>query len=559
VTTTTADVDAPSTRSPRLMLVGCCLALFIISLDATIVNVALPTMQTDLHASVSGLQWIIDCYSLVLASLLLVAGSTGDRIGRRRMFQMGLVVFAVGSLACSLAPNLDTLIAFRMLQAVGGAMLQPNALSTITNVITDPTKRAHAIGVWAGVFGIAAASGPILGGILVATIGWRAIFWVNLPIAAAAFVLAASYAPETRAPRPRRADPAGQVLLIVALATLTYAVIEGPTDGWGSVEIVGLFAAALVGLASFVGVEHRKEEPLLELRFFRSPPFTGAASMATLAFAILAGFLFLNTLYLQEVRGDSALMAGVATLPATVVIAVISPLTGRLVARHGSRFPMTAAGFLLAGGALVLSQDRVGSSYQFLAAGYVLLGLGFALINPPITNTAVAGMPKAQAGVASAVATSSRQLGNVLGVAIIGSVVTSQLHRSLGHRADTSRLPPETRAALGNAGTGTSLRVPTSLPGALHANQILREVFTAASHAGWDLAVAAGVAIAVIAWLTTSTRARAIADTTMNEPGIRSDISQVDSRRPTANSPSKPGPRFSSRERHGFPLRSSRV
>jgi EmrB/QacA subfamily drug resistance transporter len=456
------------------MLVGCCLALFVISLDATIVNVALPTLETDLHASVSGLQWVIDSYTLVLASLLLLAGSTGDRIGRRTIFQAGLVIFALGSLACSLAPNLDTLIAFRMLQAGGGAMLQPNALSTITNVITDPTRRAHAIGVWAGVFGIAAASGPILGGILVATIGWRAIFWVNLPVAAAAFVLVARYAPETKAPRPRRVDLPGQLLLIITLAALTYAVIEGPALRWGSAPIVGLFAVALVGLAIFVLVEHHQDEPLLELRFFRSPPFAGAASMATLAFAILAGFLFLNTLYLQEVRGDSALMAGVATLPATVVIAVVSPLTGRLVAHRGSRLPMTAAGFFLGGGALVLSQESVSSSYLFLAAGYVLLGLGFALINPPITNTAVAGMPKAQAGVASAVATSSRQLGNVLGVAIIGSVVTSRLHN-------------------------------------LHVG------LTTASHAGWDLAAAAGLAIAVIAYLTTSTRARAIAAQTMDE------------------------------------------
>jgi EmrB/QacA subfamily drug resistance transporter len=476
------------------MLVGCCLALFIISLDATIVNVALPAMQSDLHASVSGLQWVIDSYTLVLASLLLLAGSTGDRIGRRAIFQAGLVVFAVGSLACSLAPNLGTLIACRMLQAVGGAMLQPNALSTITNVITDPARRAHAIGMWAGVFGIAAASGPILGGILVATVGWRAIFWVNLPVAAAAFVLVARYAPETKAPRPRRADLLGQLFLIVTLATLTYAVIEGPARGWGSAMIIGLFAVAAVGLAIFLLVERRRAEPLLELRFFRSPAFTGAASMATLAFAILAGFLFLNTLYLQEVRGDSALIAGVATLPATVVIAVLSPLTGRLVARRGSRFPMTAAGFFLAGGALVLSQDSVDSSYLFLAVGYVLLGLGFALINPPITNTAVAGMPQAQAGVASAVATSSRQLGNVLGVAVVGSVVTSRLRHLPGW-----------------------LYLSGSLPDAPLADHILRVGFTTASHTGWDLAVAAGLAIAVIAHLTTGTRARAIAAKTMNE------------------------------------------
>ena len=511
MTATGTDVSGPGPRSRGLMLAGCCLAFFIVSLDATIVNVALPTMQAGLHASVTGLQWIIDSYTLVFAGLLLLAGSTGDRIGRRRMFQTGLVVFAAGSLACSVAPSLGTLIAFRMLQAAGGAMMQPNALSTIANVITDPAKRAHAFGMWAGVFGAAAASGPVIGGVLVATVGWRAIFWVNLPVAAAAFVLAARYAPETRAPHPRRADPPGQILLMLTLGTLTYAIIEGPARGWTSAQIVSLFAVAAISLGAFVAVELHRDEPLLELRFFRSPPFSGATSMAALAFAILAGFLFLNTLYLQEVRGDSALMAGVATLPVAVVIAAGAPFTGRIVARHGSRMLMTAAGLFLGGGALVLTQDRVASSYLILAAGYVLLGFGFALINPPITNIAVGGMPTAQAGVASAIATSSRQLGNVLGVAIIGSVVTSQLRRSLGQRADTTKLAASTRAALGHAGTGTSLRVPSSLPSAPLADQILREAFTTASHAGWDLAAIAGLAIAGIAWHTTSTRARAIA------------------------------------------------
>jgi EmrB/QacA subfamily drug resistance transporter len=511
------------------MLLGCCLALFIISLDATIVNVALPAIQADLHASVSGLQWIIDSYTLVLACLLLLAGSIGDRIGRRKMFQAGLVIFAVGSLACSVAPDLGTLVAFRILQAVGGAMLQPNALSTITNVITDPARRAHAIGMWAGVFGAAAASGPILGGVLVTTIGWRPIFWVNLPVAAIAFVLAARYAPETRAPHPRRADLPGQAFLLLTLAAVTYAIIEGPARGWTSPSIAGLFAVAVLGLVAFLLAERHSDEPLLELRFFRSPPFTGAACMATLAFAILAGFLFLNTLYLQEVRGDSALMAGIATLPATAVIVVVSPLTGRLVARRGSRLPMTAAGLLLAGGALVLSQDRPGSSYLFLASGYVLLGLGFALINPPITNTAVAGMPRTQAGVASAVATSSRQLGNVLGVAIIGSVVTSQLHH-LTAAASTAGMTAATRAALDRAGAGAgSLRIPSTLPGAVNASQILRVAFTTASHTGWDLAAASGLAIAVLAYVTTSKRARATATAIMNARDGRGRTSRAPS------------------------------
>jgi EmrB/QacA subfamily drug resistance transporter len=450
------------------MLLGCCLALFIISLDATIVNVALPAIRSGLHASVTGLQWIVDAYTLVLASLLLLGGATGDRFGRRATFQAGLVVFAVASAGCSLAPGLDALMACRVLQAVGGAMMQPSALSTITSVITDPARRARAIGVWAGVFGVAAASGPILGGICVAALGWRSVFWVNLPVAAAAFVLVARHAPETRAPRPRRADLPGQALLVITLAAVTFATIEGPVHGWSSALITGGYALAACGLGAFVAVERHRHEPLLELRFFRSPPFSGAAAIATLAFAVLAGFLFLNTLYLQGARGYSALAAGVAMLPATAVIALVSPLTGRYVARRGSRFPLTAAGLFLAAGALVLGQDRAASPYPFLAAAYLLLGLGFALVNPPITNTAVSGMPREQAGVASAVATASRQLGNVLGVAVIGSVASSP-------------------AARGTAG------------------------FVAASHTGWDIAAACGLAIAAIGYLTTGPRAQVMA------------------------------------------------
>ena len=481
------------------MLLGCCLALFIGSLDVTIVNVALPAIQADLRASVSGLQWIASAYTVVLASLLLLAGSTGDRIGRRAIFQAGLAVFAAASLACSAAPNLGVLIVFRMLQAAGAAMMQPNALSTITNVITDPVRRAHAIGVWAAVFGVAVASGPVIGGLLVAAIGWRAVFWVNLPVAAIAFALVTRNAPETRAPRPRRADPPGQALLIATLATVTYATIEGPALGWASASITGCYAVAGLSLAAFVTVERRRAEPLLELRFFRSPAFSGATASATLAFAILAGFLFLNTLYLQEVRGYSPVMAGVAVLPATAVMAVVSPLAARLVARGGSRLPMTAAGLFLAAGTFIL---RDAASYPLLASGYVLVGLGFGLINPPITNAAVSGMPREQAGVASAVATSSRQLGSALGIAIIGSVVA---------------------AGVGRAGTGRG--------GSGHTSQAFRVAFTTASHAGWDIAIACGLAVAVLGYLTTGATSRSRAEPRLPQSPLTRDAPARGARR----------------------------
>lgn len=515
------EAAAAAARRRRLAILACCsLSLFIVSLDSTIVNVGLPAIQKDFRASISGLQWTIDAYTLVVASLLLLSGSMGDRIGRRKMFKIGLVIFGAGSLACSLAPNLGCLVAFRMLQAVGGSMLNPNSLSIITSVFTDRRERAQAIGVWGGVFGVSAASGPILGGLLVDTIGWRALFWVNLPVVALAYYLAVRTVPESRAAHARRLDPAGQILTVAVLASVTSAVIEGPSRGWSSPLIVGLFALAAGSLGALISVERRRFEPLLEIRFFRSPPFSGAASIATLAFLVLAGFLFLNTLYLQDVRGYSALAAGVATLPATIVIAVVAPVSGRLVAARGTRLPLTGAGILLAAGAVILAADRPHSPYVLLAAGYLLLGLGFGLVNPPITNTAVTGMPASQAGVAAAVASTSRQTGNVLGVAIVGSLVTSRYHQELGPKLAALRVAPGTRTALLHGGVSAG---GVQLPAGGHAAPSLvaavNAAFTTASHSGWILMAASGAAIALVAAATTGPRAREAAAKVMQASG----------------------------------------
>src|ERR1700712_4457306 len=237
-----------------LILAICCLSLLIVSLDITIVNIALPSLRVDLPASVSGLQWTIDGYTLVLASLLILSGSTADRVGRRRTFQTGLALFTVGSLLCSVAPGLGWLIAFRMIQAVGGSMLNPVAMSIITNTFTEPRERARAIGVWGGVVGFSMAVGPLLGGVLVSSLGWRSIFWINVPVGIAAILLAAKFVPESKADHPRRLDPVGQVLVLLTLASITYGIIEGPGRGWTSPAIVGCFvlgAAALVALLRY--------------------------------------------------------------------------------------------------------------------------------------------------------------------------------------------------------------------------------------------------------------------------------------------------------------------
>ena len=420
-----------SPRRRTLVLAICCLSLLIVGMDNTIVNVALPSIRTDLHASLSGLQWTVDAYTVVLASLLILSGSTGDRLGRRRTFQTGLVLFSIGSLLCSLAPGLGWLVVFRMVQAVGGSMLNPVAMSIITNVFTDPRERARAIGVWGGVVGVSLGVGPIVGGLLTETLGWRAIFWINVPIGVLAFVLAALFVPESKAPHPRRVDPIGQLLVIGVLATLTYAIIDAPTAGWGSARTAGLFAAVAVALTALLAYEPRRTDPLIEVRYFRSTPFAGATVIAVGAFAAFSGLLFLTTLYLQDVRGLTALQAGLFIVPMAVVTTVCAPISGRVVGSRGPRLPLLVAGIAMFVGVLPLTGLTSHTSYAWLLTSFVIFALGFGVVNAPITNTAVSGMPREQAGVAAAFASTSRQVGASLGVAIVGSVINSGVRRSL--------------------------------------------------------------------------------------------------------------------------------
>jgi EmrB/QacA subfamily drug resistance transporter len=429
-------------RPRRLLILGiCCMSLFIVGLDTTIVNVALPSIHRQLHASVSGLQWIIDAYTLVLASLLMLAGSTADRLGRRRVFQIGLVVFSLGSLLCGVAPNLGTLIAARTLQAIGGSMLNPVAMSIIRNVFEDDRERAQAIGIWGAVFGLSVALGPVLGGALVDASSWRAVFFVNVPVGLAAIALTALYVPESRAARARRIDPVGQLLVIAGLASLTYAIIEGPRAGWTSAQTLGMFALAAVCLTALVPYELRREEPLLEMRFFRSAPFSGASAIAVLTFAGIGGFLFLNTLYLQDVRGLSPLHAGLYLLPMAAMILICAPISGRIVGSRGARPPMLLAAIALLAASLMLTRMSPTTPTAYLLGAYFLFGIGNGLINPPITNAAVTGMPAAQAGVASAVASTSRQVGVTLGVAVIGAITGGTFGAGIGPSFATATHP----------------------------------------------------------------------------------------------------------------------
>jgi EmrB/QacA subfamily drug resistance transporter len=418
----TATDELSRTRRKGVLAI-CCLSLFIVGLDITIVNVALPSIGREFGAGLSGLQWTVDAYTVVLASLLMFSGSMADRLGRRRTFVLGLVVFSAASVSCSLAPSVELLVVFRVLQAVGGSMLNPVAMSIITNTFTDPRERAQAVGIWGAVFGLSLALGPIVGGTLVSAVGWRAIFFLNIPVGLAAIALTLRFVPESRAPQPRRFDPVGQALIITLLATLTFGIIEAPSRGWTSPVIVTALAVAGAALAGLLRYEPRREEPLLDLRFFRSTPFASSVAIAVAAFAAFGGFLFLNTLYLQDVRGLSPLHAGLATVPLALMTVVTAPISGRLVGRRGPRLPLGIAGVFLVAGCAMLTGIDAATPLEHLIAAYVVFGIGFGFVNTPITNAAVSGMPRAQAGVASAVATTSRQVGQTLGVAVVGAIV----------------------------------------------------------------------------------------------------------------------------------------
>jgi EmrB/QacA subfamily drug resistance transporter len=425
--------ESPAIGSGKrvLVLAVCCSALFMVGLDNTIVTVGLPSIGRSLHAGVAGLQWTIAGYTIVLASLLMFSGAVADRIGRRVIFQVGLSLFTLGSWLCSLAPSLGWLIAFRLLQGAGGSMLNPPALGIITNTFTRPAERARAIGVWDGVFGLSMALGPVLGGILVGTVGWRGIFWANIPVGLAAISLTALFVPDSRAPKARRADPVAQFLVIVMLGALAYAIIQGPEYGWMSPKIVAFFALSVAALAILLAYEPRRPEPLLDFRLFRSVPFASANLVAICAIAATAGFLFLTTLYLQDVRGFNAIRAGLTLLPMPATMALCAPLSGRLLARGSARLPLVIAGAALTLSSAALSQLTSSSTMMFLVITYALFGVGVGMVSSAITVAFMSGVPKSQAGMASGMNSASRQLGTSLGVAIVGSALAASLRGSM--------------------------------------------------------------------------------------------------------------------------------
>jgi len=353
--------------------------------------------------------------------------------------------------------------------------------------------------VWSAVFGISAAAGPICGGLLVQGIGWRSIFWINVPVVLLTLGLISRYAPETRAPQARRLDLPGQALILAATSAAIGALIEAPSLGWTAPATLALFVLAAALLAAFIAAERRARQPLIDLRFFASPLFSGAASIAVLSFAIYSGLLLLSTLYLQEVRGASPVQAGLELIPSLGTMTFVSPIVGRVMAVRGHRAMLAISGLLLAGGTTVLALAPPGCSYGLLALAYALIGLGLATVNPPITHVAVSGMPTEQAGVASAIASSTRQLGNAFGVAVLGSLLSSLLAARLVTLADHPGLLAGTRRAL-LAAAREGGQLHAGAPAGAHA--LFAGAFVASAHVAWWLATGFGVAITAIALAT---------------------------------------------------------
>jgi EmrB/QacA subfamily drug resistance transporter len=406
------------------VLLVLCLSLVVITLDNTILNVALPTLVRDLRATNSQLQWIVDSYTLVFAGLLLSAGALGDRFGRKGALQIGLAVFGLGSLLSALVTTPEMLIATRALMGVGGAFIMPGTLSILTNVF-PADERPRAIGIWAGVSALGIAIGPLLGGFLIEHYSWHAIFTVNIPIVIVAIGAGIVLLPKSKDPSAPKLDPIGAVLSIVGLSSLVYALIEAPSEGWGDTKILLGFLVAAVVLAAFAWWETHIESPMLDVTFFKNPRFTAASSAITLVFFAMFGFSFLLTQYFQFVLGYSALTTGIRMLPLALTMMVVAPSSSRLVERLGSKV-VVASGLVMVSASLALcTQLEVSSSYGQVVWRMMLLALGMGLTMAPATDSVMGSLPLAKAGVGSAVNDTTRQVGGALGVAIVGSVLSS--------------------------------------------------------------------------------------------------------------------------------------
>jgi EmrB/QacA subfamily drug resistance transporter len=474
-------------------------SLLIIVIDNTIVNVTLPSLVRQLGASVSELQWVVDAYTVVFAGLLLLAGTLGDRWGRRRALTIGLAVFAVASSAAAFAGGVGHLVAARAAMGGAAAFIMPATLSILTNTFTVARERAMAIGIWSGVIGIGVVLGPLAGGFLLDHFWWGSVFIVNVPIAVGAIVAARVLVSESRDPHAQRVDWIGGVLSVVGLVSLVTAIIEAPSHGWTSLPVVGLVTVSAAALAAFAVWEGHVEHPMLDVRLFANRRFSAASATITLVFFALFGFVFLSTQYLQFVLGYTPFDAGLRTLPFAAAMIVVAPLSSRAVQHLGTKRVVVAGMLIFAVGLVLASTVTTTTGYPRLGVAMVLLGAGLGLSSAPTTESIMGALPRQRAGVGSAVNDTAREVGGALGVAIVGSV-TSSIYRS----RLTGELPtglPDPAAAAAHDSLGAALQISGRL-GAVgsHVADAAREAFVAAmSQASIVTAVVAAVG-AIVAW-----------------------------------------------------------
>ena len=488
-----------------------CLSLMVIGVDNTILNVALPTLVRDLGATTSQLQWIVDSYTLVFAGLLLTAGSLGDRFGRRRGLSIGLLLFGAGSVASALAGSADQLIATRALMGIGAALIMPATLSIISNVFTVPAERARAIAVWAGFSAIGIAIGPLSGGWLLEHFWWGSVFMVNIPIVALAVGGGRLFVPESKDPSPRGLDPIGALLSIVGLVTLVWAIIEAPVHGWTDGTTLTAFGAAAVFIGGFIAWELRTDHPMLDVHLFANPRFSAASTGITMVFFALFGSTFVLTQYLQFVLGYNALEAGLRVAPVALVLMVAAPLSARLVERIGTKL-VVATGLAVVSAALVLlSFATVTSGYGPVLAHMLVMGLGMGMTMAPATESIMGSLPRAKAGVGSAVNDTTRQIGGALGVAIVGSLLASTYASSLG-----GAVPVAAKASVGAA-----LDLARQLGGDQGAALAAAAKSAYVDGMGVGVLVAAGVALlgSLVALAFLPSRARMETESPPDDPG----------------------------------------
>jgi EmrB/QacA subfamily drug resistance transporter len=511
--------DADEVHRRRwLTLAVLCLSLVVIIVDNSILNVALPTLsrppsQGGLGAADSDLQWIVDSYVLVFAGLLLTAGSLGDRFGRYRALAFGLAVFGLGSGVAAFAPSSGALIASRAVMGVGGALIMPATLSIITNVFTDPRERGRAIGVWAGVAGLGLAIGPVTGGALLEHFWWGSVLLVNVPIVAIALVGGFRLVPDSRDPAAPRVDVPGALLSITGLATVLWGLIEGPTQGWTSAGVLGAFALGIALMAGFVWWEQHTDQPMLDIGFFRNPRFSAASMAITLTFMALMGVIFGLTQYLQSVLGFSPLKAGAILIPMSLVMMVLAPLSARLVERVGTKL-VVGSGLVIVSLAL-LSQTQLGASTPttVVILTTLVLAAGMANVMAPATESIMGSLPRAKAGVGSAVNDTTRQVGGAIGVALIGSLLASvyrgDVRTGLGELGVSGSVVSQASSTV-QAGVATGANVGGAAGRDIVA--VAHDAFLSGYHLG--VLVAAGITLAaalgVFLWLPA--RATAPAD-----------------------------------------------